>query len=150
MSPKKREKKGVPAPTDERIIDVLYKDADVTYKEIARNLGLNESTVRKRILALRKSGVIRKFMVEIDTETLGNKMLVELGVDVDPPKLIEVGRKLVAIPEAEMVFNTAGGHDFWAVVWTKDRESLAEVVNRVALINGVTKVIPCIVVERLK
>ena len=135
---------------DERIIDLLTRDADLTYREMATRLGLNESTVRKRVLALRRTGVIRRVMVEVDMERLGLKLNVQVGVDADPSKLISVGRGLVAMPEAAMVFSTSGGHDFYVVAWTKDSESLSRIIDNIAAVDGVTKVIPSTVLERLR
>jgi len=140
----------LPADTDEKIIDLLLQNADLTYKEIAKKLRLNESTVRKRVLSLRKRGVIRKFLVEVDAEKLGYRSRALLLLDVDPLKMMEVGRKLVLVPEARFVGSTSGGHDFYVMVWTKNTESLAQVIDHVATIEGVAKITPCFIVERLK
>src|SRR3989304_2473499 len=117
---------------------------------MAEKLGLNESTVRKRVLALRRTGVIRRVMVEVDTQRLRLKLNAQAGADADPSKLIGVGRELVAMPEAAMVFSPSGGHDFYVVVWTKDRESLSRIIDNIAAVDGVAKVIPSIVLERLR
>jgi Lrp/AsnC family transcriptional regulator for asnA, asnC and gidA len=138
------------AQMDDKIIDLLRYDADLPYKEIARRLGSNESTVRKRILALRRRGVIRKFMVEVDEGSLGQKLNVSLGVDVDPTKFIDVARKLTAIPEVAMAFHTSGAHDIFLILWTKDRESLAKFVDNISLIDGVINVLPSFIIERLR
>jgi len=138
------------AQMDDKIIDLLTYDADLPYEEIARRLGSNASTVRKRILALKRRGVIRKFMVEVDEGSLGQKLNISLGVDVDPTKFIDVAKRLTAIPEVAMAFHTSGGHDIFLVLWTKDRESLAKFVNSINSIDGVIKVIPSFIVERLK
>ena len=140
----------LPADTDEKIIDLLLQNADLTYKEISKKLRLNESTVRKRVLSLRKRGVIRKFLVEVDAEKLGYRSRALLLLDVDPLKMMEVGRKLVLVPEARFVGSTSGGHDFYVMVWTKNTESLAQVIDHVATIEGVAKITPCFIVERLK
>ena len=135
---------------DAKIIGLLMQNADLTYKEMASRLKLNESTVRKRVLALQKSGIIKKYLVEVDTEKLGFKTNVMLGLDVDPSKMMEIGKKLTAIPETRMVYNTSGGNDFIVVIWTKDREGLAKVVDHISSFEGVNKVTPSFLVERLK
>ena len=135
---------------DSKIIGLLMQNADLTYKEMANRLKLNESTVRKRVLALQKSGIIRRYLVEVDTEKLGYKTNVMLGLDVDPSKLMEISKKLIAIPETRMVYNTSGGNDFVLVVWTKDREGLAKIVDHISSFEGVNKVTPSFLVERLK
>src|SRR5437899_11454699 len=105
------------------------QNADLTYKEMASRLKLNESTVRKRVLSLQKSGIIKKYLVEVDTDKLGYKTNVMLGLDVDPSKMMEIGKKLTAIPETRMVYSTSVGNDCIVVIWTNDREVLAKLVG---------------------
>ena len=136
--------------TDDRIIALLQQNADLTYKEMAKRLKLNESTVRKRVIALRKRGVIRRFLAQVDAQKLGFKIDAGLGITVDPAKMMDAGKKLSQVPETRLVFSTSGEYDFFAVVWTKDRESLEKIINNISSFDGVTKVIPSILVERLK
>ena len=138
------------AEIDDKIIDILTHDAYLTYREIGRKLGLNASTVRKRILALKRRGVIRRFMVEVDEEALGRKLNVSLAVDVDPTKFIAVARRLIAVPEVAMAFQTSGGHDIFLILWTKDRESLTQFIKIITSIDGITSVVPSFIVERLR
>jgi DNA-binding Lrp family transcriptional regulator len=138
------------AEMDDRIIDILTHDADLTYKEIAGKLGLNESTVRKRILALKRKGVIRKFIVEVDEESLGRKLNVSLALDVDPTKFIEVTRRLRVIPEVAIALHTSGGHGIFLILWTKDRETLGQFIKSISSIDGITNIIPSFIVERLR
>jgi len=135
---------------DDRIVQLLQQNADLTYKEMGDRLKLNESTIRKRVIALQKSGVIRKYLVEVDTAKLGYKTDCMLGIDVDASHMLEIGKKLVAIPEVRMVFNTSGGNDFITVVWTKDRETLSKLMDHITSFEGVKKITPSFLIDRLK
>ena len=135
---------------DGRIIDLLVMDADLSYREIARKLRLNPSTVRKRVLSLKRRGVIRKVIVEVDTEKIGLKLNVSLGIDVDPTKSIEASKRLAGMPETVMGFHTSGGHDFYVIVHARDRESLTKIINKYRSIEGVAKVVPTFIMERLR
>ena|SRR5713101_6952034 len=135
--------------TDRKIIAILDRDASLTYKEIAQRLHMNESTVRKRILVLKEKRVI-KFVVTIDTSQVGLKAEASLGVDVEPSKMLAVGKKIPNIQGVRMLFNTSGEHDFLVVIWTSDRETLSKIIDQVSAIDGVTKVYPSFLIERLK
>ncbi len=135
--------------TDRKIIAILDRDASLTYKEIAHRLQMNESTVRKRILTLKKKKVIR-FIIRIDTSQVGYKAEAEIGLDVEPSKNLEVGKVLPDIPGVRMVFSTSGDHDFIVVIWAADRDSLSKTMDQLSAIDGVTKVNPSLIVERLK
>ena len=134
--------------TDRKIISVLDRDASLTNKEIAKRLGMNESTVRKRVTILKEREVI-KYYVQIDTSQIGLKTEASLGVDVEAAKILLAGRKFTEIPGVRMVFHTSGEHDFWLVVWTTDREALSRIVDKVSAVDGVVKVLPSVLVERI-
>jgi len=127
----------------------LDRDASLTHKEIARRLQMNESTVRKRILALTEDKVI-KFIIRINPSQLGFRAEAELGLDVEPSKNLEVGKILPNVPGVRMVFSTSGDHDFIVVIWAADRDSLAKIMDQLSAIDGVTKLNPSIIVERIK
>jgi len=61
--------------TDERILDELRENSRVSYRELARSLGIPHTTVWTRIGKLRKRGIIKKFTVEVDEEKIKEAML---------------------------------------------------------------------------
>jgi len=134
--------------TDRKIVAVLDRDASLTHKEIAKRLGMNESTIRKRIAVLKDKKVI-KYYVQIDTSQMGLKTEVSLGVDVEASKILQAGRKFAEIPGVRMVFHTSGEHDFLIVVWTTDREALSRIVDKISAVDGVERVLPSVLVERI-
>ena len=140
----------LPAETDDRIVGLLQQDADLTYKELAKKLRLKESTVRKRVLSLKKRGVIRRILAQVDPKLLGYRVQAGLGINVDPSMMVDVGKKIVQMSETRMVLSTTGEYDFFTVVWTRDRDSLSTIMSSVSNIEGVTKVVPSLLVERLK
>ena len=135
---------------DARIIALLRQNADLSYRDMARKLGLNESTLRKRIVALRSKGVIRRRLADVNAEKLGYKSRMMLAVDAEPSKMFEVGKKLAAIPQARFVFAMSGENDFLVVIWTRDNDSMARVVDSVGTIEGVVKVTQNFLWDRLK
>ncbi|MHA1105061.1 MAG: Lrp/AsnC family transcriptional regulator [Promethearchaeota archaeon] len=53
---------------DKRILEMLIEDSRRPYREVADDVGLSESTVRKRVLKLQEEGVIEKFTIKICRE----------------------------------------------------------------------------------
>ncbi|MEM2338294.1 MAG: AsnC family transcriptional regulator, partial [Candidatus Bathyarchaeia archaeon] len=51
---------------DQKILKLLQEDARLPFLEIAQKLRLSESTIRKRVQALKEKGVIKRFTVEIN------------------------------------------------------------------------------------
>ena len=140
----------MPDGTDSRIIGLLRQNADLSYTEMAKRLRLNESTLRKRIIALRSKGIIRRRLADVNAEKLGYKSRMMLAVDAEPSKLLDVGKRLAAIPQARFVFAMSGESDFLVVIWTRDNDSMAKVVESVGVIEGVVKVTQNFLWDRLK
>ena len=140
----------MPDGTDSRIIGLLRQNADLSYTEMARRLRLNESTLRKRIISLRSKGIIRRRLADVNAERLGYKSRMMLAVDAEPSKLLDVGKRLAAIPQARFVFAMSGESDFLVVIWTRDSDSMAKVVDSVGVIEGVVKVTQNFLWDRLK
>jgi len=140
----------MPDETDSRIIGLLRQNADLSYTEMAKRLRLNESTLRKRIITLRSKGIIRRRLADVNAEKLGYKSRMMLAVDAEPSKLLDVGKRLAAVPQARFVFAMSGESDFLVVIWTRDSDSMAKVVESVGVIEGVAKVTQNFLWDRLK
>ncbi len=136
---------------DMKIIKLLEEDASLPYTEIARRLKLNESTVRKRVAALKQKGIIRKFTVVIEPSKIGFNTAAIIGVDVEPQKLLEVAQKLCEIPETRYVATSTGDHMIMTEMWTKDGKELSKIISeKIGTIEGVKKICPAIILEKLK
>ncbi len=136
---------------DMKILRILEEDGRASFTEIAKKLRLNESTVRKRALALQKKKVIRKFSVDLDPSKIGLNTVAIVGIDVEPVKIIEVAQKICEIPEAKYVATSTGDHMIITEIWTKDGRELTKLMShQIGTIEGVKKICPAIILEKLK
>ena len=119
--------------------------------DIAKKLRLSESTIRKRVLALQKKGVIKRFTIQVDPTKLGINTVAIVGVDVDPTKLLEAAQKLCEIEEVKYVATSTGDHMIMTEIWTRDGRELTRLISeRIGRIEGVRKICPAIILERMK
>ncbi|WP_297435409.1 HTH-type transcriptional regulator LrpA [Thermococcus sp.] len=136
---------------DKIIIEMLTKDARTPFTEIAKVLGISETAVRKRVSALEKAGVIRQYTIVVNPSKLGYNLVSLTGVDTLPEKIFEVAEKLKEFEFIKDVYLTSGDHMIMAEVWARDGEDLSDIIsNRIGHIDGVTKVCPAIILEKLK
>ncbi|HDN62478.1 transcriptional regulator [Candidatus Bathyarchaeota archaeon] len=136
---------------DLRILKMLQEDGRRPFTEIAENLGLSESAVRKRVQALQRKGVIKKFTVEVDPAKLGINTVAIVGVDVDPTKLLEVAQKLCEVKEVRSVATSTGDHMIMTEIWAKDGRELTRIISeKIGKFEGVKKICPAIILEKLK
>ncbi|MCD6445935.1 Lrp/AsnC family transcriptional regulator [Candidatus Bathyarchaeota archaeon] len=137
--------------TDLEILKILQKDGRIPFTDIAQKLKLSESAVRKRVQALQKEGVIKKFTIEINPSKIGFNIVAIVGFDVDPTKLLKVAQELCEIKEVRSVATSTGDHMIMTEIWTKNGMELAKLISeKIGKIEGVRKVCPAIILEKLK
>lgn len=137
--------------TDLMILSLLEADSSTPYTEIARRLGLNESTVRKRVASMREEGVIKRFTVILDPSKVGYNTVAIVGIDVEPSKLLEAAQRLSEIPETKYVATSTGDHMIMTEIWARDGRELSRIISeKVGRIEGIRRICPSIVLERFK
>jgi DNA-binding Lrp family transcriptional regulator/predicted transcriptional regulator len=122
---------------DRQIIALLQRDGRTPNVEIARELGVAEGTVRKRLERLIDSGIIHVTAVA-NPGVLSNATPVFVGVEVDLQRLEQVAAALAGMPEVLRVAIVAGEYDIMleAVLPAIDR-LLPFLRDRVGAIPGV-------------
>jgi len=136
---------------DERILEILQKNARTPYTQIAKEVGLSEGAIRKRIEALEKKGVIKKYVAIIDPKKIGYNSITLLGIDTEPTKLLEIANEISKLKEAKNVYLSTGDHMIMAEIWAKDGKELSNILaNKIAKIEGVKRICPAIIQEKIK
>ncbi|RLF81459.1 transcriptional regulator [Thermococci archaeon] len=136
---------------DRIIIEMLTRDARTPFTEIAKALGISETAVRKRVRSLEERGIVRQYTIRVDPQKLGYNLVSITGVDTTPERLFEVASKLKEFEFVRELYLSSGDHMIMAEIWAKDGGDLADIMsNKIGKIDGVTKVCPAIILERLK
>ncbi len=136
---------------DLKILEMLQENARMPYMEIARRLNLSEGTVRKRVLKMEESGIIKGYTVDIDPKQLGYGTIVLLGMDVEPKYFLSAARELSKMDCVRWVYTSTGDHSIMAEIWTKNTAELDRIVSeKISKIRGVTDLCPAILMERIK
>ena len=139
--------------TDLRILQVLQENSRQTYTAIGRLLGIAHSTVYDRIKRMEQQGIIKKYMIQIDTEKMGAKNITAIITVYTDPKVIEkVAEKLCDAPEVLDVYTSLSEElQIMAKVVAETQEHLHEfIANSVAPLPGVLRVRTSIVTKKFK
>ncbi len=136
---------------DRKIIELLTENARIPFTEIAKKLGVTETTVRKRIEEMESKKIIKKYTIEVNPEKLGYRTVTILGMDVEPKYLLEAAKKLAEIEETKWVATSTGDHMIMCEIWAKNTEDLMKILtNKIGKIKGVKDLCPAIIMERIK
>jgi Lrp/AsnC family transcriptional regulator for asnA, asnC and gidA len=136
---------------DLKILGLLLKDGRMSFTNIAEKLRVNEATVRKRISALQRDGVIKRFTVVVDHAKLGMNTVAIVGIEADPTKLLDIAQKLCDFKELKCVATSSGDHMIMTEVWTKNGKELTKLMSeKIGKIEGVERICPALILEKLK
>ncbi|WP_048098369.1 Lrp/AsnC ligand binding domain-containing protein [Archaeoglobus sulfaticallidus] len=136
---------------DKKIIGMLAEDSRVSYTKMAKELGITEAAIRKRVKNLEARGIIRKYTIEVDSTKLGYNVVSLTGVDTEPEKFLDVAKKLKDEEFTRSVYITTGDHMIMAEIWAKDGDELTKIISeKIGKIPGVKKICPAIILEKLK
>ena len=93
---------------DKCILEMLISDSRRPYREIAEEVGLSESTVRKRVIKLQEEGVIEKFTIKICREDERCIIAFITLIPRNHSELKELLRETQVLPQCEEVYFLAG------------------------------------------
>ncbi|MCY4624482.1 MAG: Lrp/AsnC family transcriptional regulator [Chloroflexi bacterium] len=124
---------------DRKIIQILQENGRASNARIARDVGVSEGTVRRRLQSLLQEGII-KVVALPDPEVLGYNTEALVGIQVDPDKIDEVARQLAALRESSWVSVTTGSFDIFCWVTLPSSEDLGNFLkSEVGTISGVRR-----------
>jgi DNA-binding Lrp family transcriptional regulator len=115
--------------TDHKIIQILHKDARTSASEIARQLGANERTIRKRIERLVKLGAVRLTAI-IDPEAFGYIIAVDIFLEVDSDQEDQVIEKFLTTPEVSYLALGQGTKDLSIECRFKDNNEMRQFLRK--------------------
>jgi Lrp/AsnC family transcriptional regulator of lysine biosynthesis len=122
-------------PTDLKIIELLKSDARMSYTELARQVGISEAAVRKRINKLISHGVIKRFTIDYELENeIRAFVFVKTSPQIPAP---EISRRLVKISGVETVYETTGEYDIIAFVRGPSITAINKTIDEIRSVQGI-------------
>lgn len=110
---------------DYQIIRELHTDARVSASSIARKIGSNERTIRKRIDRLISGGVIRLTAI-IDPEAFGYLTAADIFLEADPNHEEQILDTLMQMPEITYIAFGQGSTEISVEARFKNNDELRE------------------------
>jgi len=114
---------------DRKIIDRLAHNARASNREIAREFGLTEGTIRARLKRLREAKAIRVTAVT-NVDRLRNPLLAYLWIEVESAaQMNEVAEALAKLREITFVATMLGRADVLAMTLVESGDDLARFLH---------------------
>jgi len=136
---------------DKCILEMLIADSRRPYREIANEVGLSESTVRKRVIKLQEEKVIEKFTIKVCRE---DERCIIAFITLIPRSQSELKlllRETQVLPQCEEVYFLAGECGILVKVNVPEINELDAVIESFrgrSDVKGVERV--CVVLKPIK
>lgn len=119
------------------LLDALQRDGRQSNVALARELGVSEPTVRKRIERLMREGFL-KVVAVLDPRRTPYAVDVVIGIKVRPGAALVVGENLAALDEVVYLGYTTGRFDLLVeALFRTDEDLFAFLAERVAELDGI-------------
>jgi Lrp/AsnC family transcriptional regulator for asnA, asnC and gidA len=126
---------------DQRILERLSSDARVSNRELARELGVTEGTIRVRLKRLTDENAIQVVAItnyDHMIDPVVAYLWIELDANYPTRPVIDA---LVAEPQITYVTSLLGRADLMAITWVRDSSQLVEYLhNRIDTIPGIARI----------
>jgi Lrp/AsnC family transcriptional regulator, regulator for asnA, asnC and gidA len=120
---------------DEKIIHILQTDARRAFVDIANEIGLSESAVRRRVKNLVDRGVIRRFTIELGTSDKTSAItLISVASTADTSA---VSNRLMELNGVKVVYEITGQYDIAAIISAPAIVDINRCIDDIRKIDGV-------------
>jgi DNA-binding Lrp family transcriptional regulator len=117
--------------TDEQIIRLLQKNARLSNKQIAVEVGIAESTCSERMRKLHRKKIFFGFHAIVDSSKLGTNIEAMVAIKLTKNTKDQVDHfknAMSLLPEVVNIYHLAGQIDFLLYIAVRDKNHLRDVV----------------------
>ncbi len=135
-------------PIDLKIIKILQSDSRRAFVEIANEIGLSESAVRRRVKNLTRREIIKKFTVEINS---GDKTSAITLISVNSTSDTSlVSGRLMGLVGVEVIYEITGQYDIAAVISAPSISQINKCIDEVRKTEGVSDTNTVIILKTIR
>ncbi len=132
---------------DQKLLDLLTRDARMSLAMLARRLGVARSTVQYRLERLERSGVIGGYTVRAGAAARGPAIEALVLIAVEPRLQAAVEKRLGAIAAVRRLLSVSGSYDLAATLAAKSAEQLDLALDEVRNTPGIRKTVSAVVLS---
>ena|SRR5689334_19014164 len=134
---------------DEKILDLLQRDARITMRALGLAVGLSGPAASDRVHRLEDQGIVRGYRAEVSAAALGLAVVavITLGLPFDEHSAARFEAQVHSIDEIAECYRISGEDGYLVKVFAADIPALQDVLER---IRGFARVRSSVVLRTLK
>ncbi len=125
--------------TDFKILQMLYKNPELTYADMASRLGTTSVTIHNRLKKMKVKGAYRKCIL-VDSKIYGKNVSAYVFVSTVPGKERQLAEKIARNREILKVKGTTGDFDLLVEAVANNIDELQQLVmSKIRALEGVVR-----------
>lgn len=134
--------------TDEKIIRILQADSRKAFVEIANEIGLSESAVRRRVKNLVDRMIIKRFTIELGaTDKTSAITLISVSSTADTSA---VSNQLMNLNGVKVVYEITGQYDIAAIIAAPAIADINKCIDDIRKTEGVSDTDTVIILKTMR
>ncbi len=134
--------------TDEKIIRILQADSRRAFVEIANEIGLSESAVRRRVKNLLDRMIIKRFTIELGASDKTSAItLISVASTADTSA---VSNQLMNLNGVKVVYEITGQYDIAAIIAAPAIADINKCIDDIRKIEGVSDTDTVIILKTMR
>ncbi len=136
---------------DKKIVELLIKNARMSYSEIGQKTGISRVAVKMRVQALEKRGIIEEYTAVINPQKLGGAVSCYFEIETLPKALNEVAEKLRMNDTVTQIYRVSGKSKLHVHAVASSNEEMEEFISQVIdRLDGVKECSSNVIFSRIK
>jgi Lrp/AsnC family transcriptional regulator, regulator for asnA, asnC and gidA len=134
--------------TDEKIIRILQADSRRAFVDIANEIGLSESAVRRRVKNLVDRTIIKRFTIELGASDKTSAItLISVASTADTSA---VSNQLMNLNAVKVVYEITGQYDIAAIIAAPAIADINKCIDDIRKIEGVSDTDTVIILKTMR
>jgi Lrp/AsnC family transcriptional regulator, regulator for asnA, asnC and gidA len=133
---------------DDQIIKILQSNSRKSFVEIADEIRLSESAVRRRVKNLIDSGIIKRFTIELEASKKTSAItLISVSSTADTSV---VSSNLMKLSGVEIIYEITGQYDIAVIIVAPTIAEINKYIDEVRKIEGVSDTNTVIILKTMR
>ena len=136
---------------DQQIIELLSKNARMSYSEIGQEIGISRVAVKMRVQSLEQRGIIEAYTTIINPQRIGGAVSCYFEIETSPQTLAEVTEILAGCDTITQVYRVTGNNKLHVHAVASSADEMDDLMRDVMdKLPGVIEMSCNIILSRIK
>ncbi len=135
---------------DKKILNTLNKNARMSFRYAAEEIGISPTTLYNKVKKLEKSGVLKGYIPLINRECVGYDLTAIIALRVKQEKDVDGQEAISKLPQVRAVYEVTGEWDLILVCYFKGRKDLTHFLKQKLPLSYVERAITHLVLNVVK